>query len=787
MKFLDTKIKSTGALSLFVLLVTCAAVFLVLGSTPPISPADYRDLLSTNIYSSEGVLLRQIPSKAGTFQRWADLKNMGDKITLATLHAEDKRFYTHAGIDLKSTVRAALQNIRHGRIISGASTITQQIIRIAKKRDRNLKDKIKTVAEAVWLDLSMSKAEQLELYLNLISYGGSNVGIYEAGLDYFNLTPDKLSLAQSAFLAVIPRSPQRLNPRKNFEVIQKLKQGLLAGLLHDGRITTEAYQHAMEEIITIKPQTKRNFLAPHFTEQVRRLHTATGAINMTTSLKMDLQSKVEKIVQRHLAESAGHNIQNAAVVVIENHSGRILAWVGSPSFFKSENQGQVDGVVAYRQPGSALKPFTYALGLNQGLTPASILPDIRTNYSLTDGERYSPRNYNRVYHGPVRLREALAGSLNVPAVHMAKIVGPQKILTLLNSMGFHLKDPPWHYGLGITLGNAEVRLLDLANAYAMLARGGVWQPVRLTLDHDSLLFPSNENHKSQEILSPEVAALISDILADEKTRNHFFGLKHPFHFDVPVAVKTGTSSNFKDNWAMGYTQDITVGVWAGNVSGDPMQGTTGATGAGPMLRDVINHAITLYPERSALFDGQRLKQIVICPLSGKMAGPHCRHKITEYFLPGTEITESCEYHHKIKIDKRNGLLADACPKRFVREETGVVYPELFKGWAMEYGRGIHDYSPLCGPIKEDAAIKIVFPDEGSRFLIDPSKQAAFQSIPLKISFKGTLDQIDWFVDDQFYQSAKSPYTVRYPLKPGKHTFMAKSGAASSQVVNIVVR
>lgn len=761
--------------------ILCAAALALLALHPPVSSQDLDPFFSTLMTDRNGVVLREIPSPNGTCGRFVPIGDISPYLVAATVIAEDKNFWWHFGVDPTAVVRSFVQNVRAGKIVSGASTIPQQLIRIAKHRPRTALAKLQTMAESVWLTISLSKEKQLEAYLSIAPYGGDSAGVAEAAKRYFRASPKNLTLAQSAFLAVIPRSPAALDPARNFRAVRERQRLLLRRMRDAGAIERPLFEQAMAEEIQVEPSPVRPFLAPHFTEHVRRSFDLGGAREVQTSLDAVWQGRIEQLVRRHLERAAPYRIQNAAVIVIDHATRAARAWVGSQEYTDEAHDGAVDGVLARRQPGSALKPFLYALALRDGMTAATVLPDVRTHYVLDDHEYYIPRNYNKEYRGPVRLREALAGSLNVPAVYVAKLVGPARIEDLFNRMGFGLSQAPWHYGLGIALGNPEVRLVDLAGAYAALASGGRWRPVEV--------FSSEHAAVEEQVIPPGIAAILVDILSDTDARDRFFGMQNPFHFEFPVAVKTGTSGNWRDNWSFGSTRDATVGVWVGNFDAQPMQGTSGATGAGPLLREVVEFVAAQYPPREEILSKRELAEAAICPLSGMKAGPHCPSRTAEYFIPGMEPQLECDWHRLVEIDRRNGLLAAGrCPREQVEEEEGVVFPPEFREWAIEHGVGVHRPSPLCRGEASVGRIAVTYPKPGAKFLVDPSRHREFQSIPLKVDVEGNPRAVEWVVDGDVYQTVnRYPFFGRLQLSPGRHTLIARSDGKESEEVSFEVK
>jgi penicillin-binding protein 1C len=487
-----------------------------------------------------------------------------------TLAAEDKRFYRHGGIDLLATLRAGRDFVTHRRVMSGASTVTQQLVKISSPPGkRSLATKIYEVFAARHLEMRWSKSEILTAYLNRLDYGNLRTGCAEAARFYFQKPLADLSLAECALLAGLPQAPSRLDPFRHLHGAMVRRNTVLrrlSGGHPDARITA-----ALVEPVTLRPLSATQpapWLAAQFS-------TSPPASPVQTTLDLPLQQDLQSIVHQETAKLRAANLRHAAVVVIDNPTGEILALVSSADWHDPRG-GQLNGALVPRSPGSTLKPFTYLLGMQRNQrTPASMLADIPTPFRTPQGLDL-PENYDRSYRGPVSLRTALACSLNVPALRELNFLGgAQPLYDLLGNLGISTLDPDPHlYGLGLTLGNAPVRLLELTNAYATLARLGYHQPARL--------FPAVPQI-GQPLLETCSAFLIADILSDPIARAPSFQPGGPLDLPFRCAVKTGTSSDFHDNWCLGFTPRFTVGVWAGNFEQQPMKGISGLTGAGPIF------------------------------------------------------------------------------------------------------------------------------------------------------------------------------------------------------------
>lgn len=537
---------------------------------------------SVELADRHGTSLRVRPGMDGRIGREFAETEVATSMVVATVAAEDSRFFRHGGVDFLATGRAAAQWWRHRRIVSGASTITQQLIKQVEPRPRTLRTKFLEWVQAWRLEREWDKAQILQAYLGRIDYGNGCLGLGEAARHYFGKRAADLDLAESAFLAGLPQAPTRLNPRRQFARAKARQEWILGRCRQLESINDVEYRRALARPIRLVPSV-REFAAPHFVDQVLAAPGWGPAVAMSgrvrTTLDLPLQQRCEQIVKRQLAELGRFHVEQAAVVVLENRTGSIRALLGSADWFESE-RGQVNGVWARRSPGSALKPFTYLLALQDGVTAAEVIPDVPTEFATSTGV-FRPANYDRHFRGPVSVREALANSLNVPAVRMlAEHGGPERLQAFLKSFGLTtLERDAGDYGLGLTLGNAEVRLLELANAYATLARLGEWLPVRWMED--------GSTGTPRRVASSGACWLVTDILQDAAARSSAFGLETPLRFDFPVACKTGTSTGYRDNWALGFTADYTVGVWVGNFDGTPMQDVSGVMGAAPILHEVF--------------------------------------------------------------------------------------------------------------------------------------------------------------------------------------------------------
>ena len=602
-----------------------------------------------------------------------------------TLAAEDKRFYQHGGIDLLATLRASRDFLAHRRIVSGASTITQQLVKISSPpAKRSPFTKLYEGLAARRLEMTWTKPQILTAYLNRLDYGNLRTGTAEAARFLFQKPLADLSLAECALLAGLPQAPSRLNPINHPQRAIVRRNTVLKRLAAIRSHPAARISSALTEPLTLRPLNESQ-PAPWLTAQTNNLKS-----QLTTTLDLPLQRDLEVIVREETAKLRAANLRHAAVVVIHNPTGEILALVSSAAWHDPRG-GQLNGALTPRSPGSTLKPFTYLLAMERNhRTPASILADVASPFRTAQGLEL-PENYDRAYRGPVTLRTALACSLNVPALRELNFLGgPQPLHELLENLGITtLGSDSAVHGLGLTLGNAPVRLLELTNAYATLARLGRYFP--------AVLFPSKLD-VGRSLFDVRHAYLIADILADPAARAPSFQPGGPLDLPFRCAVKTGTSSDFHDNWCLGFTPEFSVGVWAGNFEQQPMKGLSGIAGAGPifhraMLRLYQNATPTWFPRPAGL------AEIIIDPRNGKLVS--VEEKISRHDLAPTDqlppAATSADYDS-------NGM--------------ALLDPSYAEWFASRHNLRRNDLAlSTTAPARE--ALRIISPADNATFLLDP--------------------------------------------------------------------
>ena len=773
-------------------------------------PADLADArrpsTSVVLRDRHGVVLRELRADDGVRARWVELQELGDRAPRAVLAAEDRRFGWHLGVDPIALVRAAGQLVWHRKVMSGASTLTQQLARNLVKRPRTLGGKLAEMALAMRIEASLSKREILEQYLNRVSFGPGLRGIEASSRFYFDKPTRDLSLAEAAALAGIPRGPAIYDPLRGVDKLRRRRDRVLERMADAGLASRDEVTRARAEPIVIA-RTGGGQGAPHLTRALMagEIDPAIGplrgrASEITLSIDRSLQRELEVLAVATVRSLSARHVSAASIVVIENATGEILAYVGSPDIDDAARLGHNDGVLALRQPGSTLKPFVYQLAMERlGFTAATALPDVELILPSKDGS-FRPSNYDGRFHGPVRLREALGSSYNVPAVWTADALGPARVLERLLDLGMRsLREGADHYGVAIALGDGEVRLIELAAAYATLARGGVARPlvaVREVIGKDGapIALPKAEPRR---VLDEATSFVITDILADKAARFASFGEGNVLELPFPVAAKTGTSKGFRDNLTVGYTPDVTVGVWVGNFDGSAMEGVSGVSGAGPLFHDAMIAAARGRAPRGFDRPAGMIEEAEVCSLSGARPTGDCDHRRREVFaiqggVSGVPVA-ACELHARVRVDRRNGLLAGrGCPSDVVEERVLERHEARLVGWARAAGRPIvpDTWSPLCpkgagevipGPRER---LRIAYPTDGSRFSIDPGASAR-QAISLRADVPPGVGEVR-FVIDGHPRLVRAPFTVSWPLAPGPHRLRVESDAAGSDEIEFEV-
>ena len=610
---------------------------------------------STKIYDRTGEhLLYEIHGEEK--RTMVSLKDMGEIIKAATIAAEDQSFYQHHGIYFKSIARAAIYDLMGRKVSQGGSTITQQLIKnTVLTPERTFTRKVKEVILSIELEQRFSKDEILEMYLNEIPYGSNAYGVQAAAQTFFGKDSKRLTLAEAALLASLPKAPTYYSPYgTNTEDLKGRQEYVLDQMTKLGYVTKEEADAAKEaDIISEVRPFQENIQAPHFVMYVKEmLVTRYGekqveerGMKVYTTLDWDKQTIAEEAVKKGVAANiTKYRATNAALTAIDPKTGQILAMVGSRDYFDKSIDGNVNVATRDRQPGSSFKPYVYATAFKKGYTPNTTIFDVETNFG-TKEQPYVPQNYSNNFSGPVKMREALARSLNIPAVKTLYLAGVQNSINTAQSMGITTLKNPSRYGLALVLGGGEVKLVDHVAAFGTFATGGVRHDKTAILkitDGKGSLIEEYKSSPGEKALDADICAQIDAILSDNKLRAPVFGSSSPLRFDDrPVAVKTGTTNEWRDAWTVGYTPGLAAGVWAGNNNNSPMAaGADGVYVAAPIWREFMdralaNMAIEQFPEAKEIKTGKAVldgtiqgeeKEVTVCKIgSGKycLANEHC--------------------------------------------------------------------------------------------------------------------------------------------------------------------
>ena len=704
---------------------------------------------STLVIDRNGEWLRGFTAPDDSWRIYEpSLEEISPKLQTAVLTYEDRWFYHHLGVNPISVVQAAIDNIKAGRVVRGGSTITMQIARMMEPKERTVRSKMIEMFRAVQLELKYSKSELLTIYFNMAPYGGNIVGSSAAAQIYFNKPQNRLSLGEAALLAAIPNSPSALRPDVYPQNARKARKKVLERLLRFKQIDEREYQEAVNEPIP----TKRHpmpFNAPHLARLLKSKEAEAHPKRIHSTIDIKIQGLAERILQTALTPLQSQGISTGTVIVMETETREVLAMVGSYDFFDQTGEGQVNGTVAPRSPGSALKPFIYALALDKGLiTPERLLHDVPVDYS-----GYHPSNYDGGYRGYVTARDALASSLNVPAVNLQmQLSSPNERGSNISGYSFlkqagisTLPEPEEHYGLSLILGGCEVTLLELTTLYAGIANYGNFAPYRLVKPKTA---PQSINGDPQRLLSKAACFILTEMLTEVRRPD----LPACFESAVnlpKVAWKTGTSYGHRDAWSIGYTPKYTIGVWVGNFNGRGVASLVGSEVAAPILFALFNALGSdrwFAPPRDV--DTRK-----VCALSGMPLSLQCPTSKVDFYIRSTSSNEQCSIHKLVTVD--NGTETSLCSHcRVGRDYRKVVFaewPAEISTWLNRNGFAlptIPPHNPDCTGVIAGQGPIIQSPSEGSEYYIREGIPLEHQKICLEASVSNRTKQVFWFLNGE---------------------------------------
>jgi len=681
---------------------------------PDYTQLDRRRVFQTaRILDRNGELLSEISDPDGGRRTVVALDAIPLPLRAATIAAEDPNFYQHPGFDVRAILRAFYQNVRDREIVSGASTITQQLVKNTLLSPEQTPDrKIKEAMLAIEVTRRYSKDRILELYLNEVYYGNLAYGVEAAAQTYFGRSVGELSLAEQTFIAGLPQAPSTYDPYTHPQDARERQDYVLEQMVRHGLISREQSDGIRSQPIQLRPlQQTASVKAPHFVGFIRDLLERSYSadtlfregLQIKTTLDLRLQRTAEEVARAQIAELRDRNATNAAVVAIQPSSGEIVAMVGSVDYANAAISGQVNVALRNRQPGSTLKPFTYLAAFEQGRAPATMVMDVPTTF----GGDYTPLNYDQKFRGPVSIRRALAASLNVPAVKVLEEIGIEAMLATAHRMGINGLADPNRYGLSVTLGGGEVTLLDLTFAYTPFATGGTqtglangagvrtatsraFEPVAILeiKNGAGALMYRHEPKPPHEVAKPSLAYLITSILSDDEARAETYGANSPLTLSRPAGAKTGTTDDFRDSWVVGYTPDLVTGVWVGNSDGSPMKDVLGASGAGKIWHAFMESALANVPPRPFPRPNDIVEREVCVP-SGLLPTPECPKKTVDLFSPENDPLPAKKYddiYTRVEVCKVNGKLAfDLVPANARESKVVARFPRQYAEWASKNG------------------------------------------------------------------------------------------------------
>ncbi|MEM7297322.1 MAG: penicillin-binding protein 1C, partial [Bacteroidota bacterium] len=697
-----------------------------------------------------------------------------EEMESAILFKEDQYFYRHPGVNPISIIRAFIQNVSSGKRKSGASTITMQLARLLNPKERTYGNKLIEMFNALQLERRYSKKEILRLYLNLLPYGGNIEGIKSASHIYFGKDPDLLSLSQVAGLVVIPNRPSSLSINKDDEPINEAKNQWLKRFK-----LGNVFEHRLIDIALIeKIEPKRRNLprnAPHLS---RRLLNETDQHIIQTHIWLEKQKQVEELARSHIDRLKYLNVTNAAVIVVENSTGKIISYAGSANFYSEEDAGQVDGIQAIRSPGSTLKPLLYALHYDKGtLTPKRRLTDVRMNFG-----GYEPENFDNTFNGWISSEEALQRSLNVPAVYLLNGYGIPEFIQTLTKLDFSSVERSKNkLGLSMILGGCGATLEELAGLYVSFANAGQHTKLSYFVNGDSI---SSE----KEIISEQAAYILTENLT-EVTRPDFPDSWKDNPNRPKIAWKTGTSFGRRDAWSIGYNKEYTVGVWAGNFSGEGAPELSGVGVAAPLLFDVFNviSKVSTYDWYSR---PKGVDRRWVCDETGHSPNTFCRNLVVDQAIKGVTVPKLCEHLKPVLIAKDSSESYCTTCITHVKDFKQAFYPQhtadmldYFQSEKISYIKE-PDHYPFCERVYPGQGLEIVSPVDKLEYFVEAGDE---KQIKLQARAPSNSNKFYWYINDVFYKSATREEDVYFTPKEGKVKISCSDDRGRNKDISISVK
>ncbi len=718
------------------ILLTVAACFLILFVLHLLFPLPDKIEYSTLITDNKGEVIHAFLTKDEKWRMKTELEEISPLLRKTIVQKEDKYFYYHFGINPFAVTRAFFMNLLKLKRTSGASTITMQVARALEPKRRNLPNKFIEMFRALQLELKYSKAEILQLYLNLVPYGGNIEGVKSASILYFGKNPNHLSLAEITALSIIPNRPSTLVMGKNNDEIVRQRNKWLNRFAKEKIFTVKEIEDALAE-----PLTARRLVVPKQMPHLSYKLKQSGDANIHTTIDFNTQQKTEKLVEDYVRTQRLSNIRNASVIIIDNETHRVITYVGSGDFKDTTDGGQVNGAAAVRQPGSTLKPLLYGLCFDEGLlTPKKMMNDVPVNYA-----GYAPENYDKNFNGPVTVEYALEHSLNIPAVKALNMLGKEKLIDALSRIGFkQVQAKQKSLGLSLILGGCGTTLEQLAGLYSSFANDGVYyKPSYIVQDSST---------QRKRILSADAAYMITDILS--RINRPDFPISWDATARLPrIAWKTGTSYGRRDAWSIGYNKKYTVGVWVGNFSGVGSVHLSGAETATPLLFRIFN-TLDYDADRAWFTPPKDLEQRMVCSETGLPPASQCTNLVLDYFITGISSTQTCNNIAEISVsaDEKISYCKSCEPAAgFKRKLYKLIAPEL-QNWMQASNISfemIPPHNPNCEKIFKEGAPSITSPVNGTEYLIGKKNPEPLQ---LVCETGNDVSRVYWYINNKFYKA-----------------------------------
>ncbi len=714
-----------------------------------ITPVDTNIAFAPVVEARDGTVLHAFIASDQQWRIKARLDEITPELKKAIVFKEDKHFYHHPGINIAAIGRALVNNIFHLRRTSGASTITMQVARMLEPKPRTYLNKCIEMFRSLQLELHYSKEEILQLYLNLVPYGSNIQGVKAASLLYFNKTPDHLSLAEITALSIIPNRPNSLVMGKDNDRIVKERNKWLSRFREAGLFPQTVINDALAEPLTAYRHNAPDAV-PQFAWRMRREHPVQ--IELRTTLNTKMQRDAENIVTQYVNQLKLHNINNAAVLVIDNKTRQVLTYIGSSDFGDRFHFGQVDGVTALRSPGSTLKPLLYGLSFDKGyITPKSVIADVPISI-----KGYSPENYDRLFHGNVTIEYALSNSLNIPAVKLLDKEGVGDFISSLNHAGlesvFKMRKK---MGLSLILGGCGVRLDELTALYASFANNGRYGAIQFVLPTDGPKQAAHQPDPGFALLSPGADYMLTRILSELHRPDL------PNAYDeaqgIPrIAWKTGTSYGRKDAWSVGYNRRYTIGVWLGNFSGAGVQELSGAATATPLLFKLFN-TLDYDAANEWLEPPSQIAFRLVCAETGKVPEEFCHNQVMDYYIPGVSDNSRCDHYKEVWLSANEQFCyCTSClpPNGYKTKMLPNIAPEL----ASYYDAGnvpypkLPPHNPACTRVFREQAPVITSLTNGMTYLVENKEQ---QKLQLSCRAANDVHKVYWYINNKFFVATKA--------------------------------